>query len=258
MIINEGGGGKKLPTLMNPGTAFDMASGKQLINAEGEIVTGSVQTYDENHMSSFNTTRVGAGSSGTEGAMVDKIFMEYKVPDSLYNTVLFRPGSTIGLQADRSLFGNATAADVVAGKTFTSVAGLSVQGTAVFNEIYQTDVLSDGQSGSGFNNLNVPVPNNLVKRPIMFSVFLRDSIGFFEEGLDVMTMVGNKVFYSGRNHRGIWDVGTDFLIPYGDNKKPSLDLNYYMSTLDFYLPPTFISGTPMFEGASWYSVFFAF
>lgn len=246
MIVNEGGGGKKLPTLTNPGTASDMASGKQLINANGEIVTGTVYEYS----SDMGTT---IGDLGPRYSH-DTISFSY----DMSRDCLFRKGANIVLRGPASNFGNATAADVVAGKTFTSVAGLSVQGTAVFNEIYQTAVLSDGQSGYGFNNLNVPVPNNLVKRPIMFSVFLRDSIGFFEEGLDVMTMVGNKVFYSGRNHRGIWDVGTDFLIPYGDSNKPSLDLNYYMSTLDFYLPPTFVSGTPMFEGASWYSVFFAF
>ena len=34
--------GTQLPTLTNPGTAADMARGKQLIDQNGEIVTGTV------------------------------------------------------------------------------------------------------------------------------------------------------------------------------------------------------------------------
>ena len=39
-----GGGGFKLPTLTNPGTAKDLVSNKQLIDGEGNIVTGTVPT----------------------------------------------------------------------------------------------------------------------------------------------------------------------------------------------------------------------
>ena len=35
--------GKKLPTLTTPGAASDLASGKQLIGQDGEIVTGTAQ-----------------------------------------------------------------------------------------------------------------------------------------------------------------------------------------------------------------------
>ena len=43
MIVNEGiGGGKKLPTLSNPGAASNLLSGKQLLNQNGEIVTGTM------------------------------------------------------------------------------------------------------------------------------------------------------------------------------------------------------------------------
>lgn len=44
MIVNEGGGGKKLPALTTPGTAADLLSGKQLIDQNGEIVNGTIQT----------------------------------------------------------------------------------------------------------------------------------------------------------------------------------------------------------------------
>ena len=44
--------------------------------------------------------------------------------------MLFREGSTVILRASPSEFGDATAADVAKGKTFTSAAGLKVVGTA--------------------------------------------------------------------------------------------------------------------------------
>ena len=37
-----GGGGTVLPTLTNPGTAADLAEGKQLIDADGNVVTGTM------------------------------------------------------------------------------------------------------------------------------------------------------------------------------------------------------------------------
>lgn len=37
-----GGGGTVLPTLTNPGTAADLAAGKQLIDANGNVVTGTM------------------------------------------------------------------------------------------------------------------------------------------------------------------------------------------------------------------------
>lgn len=44
MIFNPTGSGKKLPRLNNPGTAADLAKGKELIGADGQIVTGTLET----------------------------------------------------------------------------------------------------------------------------------------------------------------------------------------------------------------------
>ena len=41
MILNSKKSGKRLPTLTNPGVASDLASGKQMIGADGELVTGT-------------------------------------------------------------------------------------------------------------------------------------------------------------------------------------------------------------------------
>ena len=42
MIVNEGRPGKKLPILSDPGIAANLLSGKQLIDQNGNIITGSM------------------------------------------------------------------------------------------------------------------------------------------------------------------------------------------------------------------------
>lgn len=42
--------GTQLPTLTNPGTAADMAQGKQLIDQNGEIVTGTISELNSNNI----------------------------------------------------------------------------------------------------------------------------------------------------------------------------------------------------------------
>lgn len=67
MIVNEGGGGKKLPTLTNPGAAGDLLSGKQLINQNGEIVTGNIPSKTASDISvSGRTVTVPAGHYATQ------------------------------------------------------------------------------------------------------------------------------------------------------------------------------------------------
>lgn len=58
MILNQNGG-TPLPTLSNPGSAADLRSGKQLLNGDGEIVTGSMATR------TLPTPSISVNSSGT-------------------------------------------------------------------------------------------------------------------------------------------------------------------------------------------------
>lgn len=58
MILNPSGG-TVLPTLSNPGSAADLRSGKQLINANGDIVTGSMATR------TLPSPTISVNSSGT-------------------------------------------------------------------------------------------------------------------------------------------------------------------------------------------------
>lgn len=57
MIFNSDGGGtggKKLPILTTPGSASDLRSGKELINADGEIITGSVTSRTSSNVTTSN------------------------------------------------------------------------------------------------------------------------------------------------------------------------------------------------------------
>ena len=125
MIVNEAGGGKRLPDLTNPAAASDLAQGKQLIDQEGLIVTGTLPEIADNNNLSVSGYSFNYKSS------------ERVIETDLKTTsdVLLR--SSGGLKADvpGTLFGNATAADVKSGKTFTSVDGFYVSGNGNFSEL---------------------------------------------------------------------------------------------------------------------------
>lgn len=57
MIFNSDGGGtggKKLPILTTPGSASDLRSGKELIDADGEIITGNVTSRTSSNVTTSN------------------------------------------------------------------------------------------------------------------------------------------------------------------------------------------------------------
>lgn len=47
MIVNDGGGGKRIPDLTNPAAAGDIRSGKQTVDEEGEILIGTMPTVTQ-------------------------------------------------------------------------------------------------------------------------------------------------------------------------------------------------------------------
>lgn len=119
--------GGQLPSLSDPAVAGDIASGKETIDADGNVLTGTVREvpsggYDTFNMSIIDNDHLVQGS-------LSRIFL-YSSP--LNADVLFRAGSEVGLYLKQENFGDATADDVRAGKTFTSKAGLKVTGTAEF------------------------------------------------------------------------------------------------------------------------------
>ena len=116
------GGGGSLPVLANEGSASDLALGKQLINANGNVVTGTVlEVTNEN--------------SGSAGGWFSYTYREDARAIQTFVTVdedqLIRGGTTYtaGYLWDYQL-GGATPEDVAEGVTFTSAEGMNLVGAA--------------------------------------------------------------------------------------------------------------------------------
>ena len=107
-------------TFTNDGTAkaSDMANGVTAY-VNGAKVTGNVTTTNTN--ASVDTSSI----SLEREPVTNSIYAKY----TYKNDWLFRYGSTLTYPIPASNFGDATAADVASGKTFTSSAGLKVTGT---------------------------------------------------------------------------------------------------------------------------------
>lgn len=112
--------GADLPTLTNPAGAGDIAAGKQAIRQDGGVVTGSVPTPNS---VTLEDGTVEAGVSIGGGGV-------FLATGTMATDNLLRAGKTVQVSVAASEFGNAEAADVAAGKTFTSAAGLEAVGTS--------------------------------------------------------------------------------------------------------------------------------
>lgn len=98
------------------GSADDLASGKQLIDADGNIVTGELL-----EKTSFYKTN----AKVIYEAPIQNITLETNTDSDM----VLRAGKRITLYANGSNFGDALASDVAKGKTFTSENGLKMEGT---------------------------------------------------------------------------------------------------------------------------------
>lgn len=108
-------------------TAGDMASGVVAYGKNGKV-TGTL-------------TKVAQGTSQSISAdEVKKISTEIYMHATFPVNVIFQAKSGLNIGAKPSEFGNATAADVAKGKTFTSAAGLKVVGTAAGSSARAVDI----------------------------------------------------------------------------------------------------------------------
>lgn len=99
-------------------TASDIAKGKTAY-VQGAKVTGTVDTYTDGETCYWACFEVTS----------DNTSYIYYYLDPGKNGMLIKNGARVRAQAMLSNFGDATAADVTSGKTFTSKAGLKLTGT---------------------------------------------------------------------------------------------------------------------------------
>jgi hypothetical protein len=119
-------GGVELPALDNPGTASDLAKGKQLIGADGSVIEGSVTEHTPAAWDLYKS--------------VDRSdwVCEYDPEDNNYclhsktafiNDAIVRKGAAVSQYVWGNELGNAKQEDVAQGVTFTSENGLKLEGT---------------------------------------------------------------------------------------------------------------------------------
>ncbi len=139
MIFNSNGGTDKSKGLT--ATANDIVKDKTAL-VDGEVITGSVDVQSSGH----NVITAYPIQSN------DDIY----VLCDLKKDILLKSGVILGAYTHISNFGDATAADVTAGKTFTSAAGLKVTGTYSSGLVFE-EVAGEGNLDSDSNTLSITI-----------------------------------------------------------------------------------------------------
>lgn len=106
----------KLPTLSNPAVADEIFYNKEAIDQNGEVMTGTVVNVN-------SSTSLGTPSVSGTNLLLNSGTQE--------NGLHINKGGNFGLLTALSNLGDASAANVLSGKTFTSSAGLKKTGTLV-------------------------------------------------------------------------------------------------------------------------------
>lgn len=131
--VAYGADGERLTGKMKPGVELpelgdtaaqpsDIAYGKVLYDDEGNPVTGTLADFKPGVEGRY-IFRTNARVSGVTG-----LFVEAESSLSA-SPIIHRPGSTATVQISSAAFGDATPDQVAKGATFTSAAGLLVEGT---------------------------------------------------------------------------------------------------------------------------------
>lgn len=135
------------PSSFGDATASDVASGKTFTSAAGVKVIGNVNTP------SAYTTIVDSGEP-TYNSSTSRVFANYNFTEP----TLFHSGKKISIGINTSALGDATAADVASGKTFTSAEGLKVTGTASVSGGTTTLTITDMNGNNWGDSILVITP----------------------------------------------------------------------------------------------------
>lgn len=204
--------GTQLPTLTNPGTAADLASGKQLIDQNGEIVTGTV------------LVRTGY-TPQTDWNPVSTLPGYALCATELDQDTLLRVG-TMGVNVPLSKFGDATAADVAAGKTFTSEAGVKVTGTAAPASYLKG--FSATITGNGGNGAWLSYAGQVLPLALFISMYQGISTG---NNLFTLLAFGQMGAYTTGSFRSVIEE-----VSYGSQKSGVLSITQSGGQLHIQLP----------------------
>lgn len=136
-------------------TASDMAKDKTAY-ANGKKVTGSVPVTASGSLISFFSSSIVPSYDSSNGRI--------RLETSYTSDSLVRSNSKISISSNASNFGDATASDVVSGKTFTSSAGLKAVGTHVcsggINPSGTIEITTNGTHDvTNYASANVNVPS---------------------------------------------------------------------------------------------------
>lgn len=169
--------GVELPELTDPASAEDIVLNKEAIDAEGNVISGLISDPGAGATHKFVATDIVPNMLTIPGLGVTFLdTVDFIAPTSAAD-IVFRTNSKVDVNVNAVSFGDATAEDVAAGKTFTSMAGLKVTGTA---EVASTTtftidstnydkliaVMYGGEDGS-FKSLGVPA--GTVSAPVAVS-----------------------------------------------------------------------------------------
>lgn len=169
-------------------TASDIANGVTAY-VNGEKITGSVKTIEKDASWGFTDCVPQINSSG-----------KVEMRGTWSGNRLYREGSIAFTHSDLSNFGDATAADVVAGKTFTSSAGLKVTGTKTESKTSANIVDFYVDYNSGYYTLALDKSLSNIEAIYLYAIMPHDDnsynvlppSNFFED--DILCDVFNLVY----------------------------------------------------------------
>lgn len=125
----EPNNGVELPELTNPASAEDMASGKQMIDANGNVVEGSLWVSDGIYWGEYAFEEDGVRCSVGPDHISENWIAVSAPPQETAERHILEAGASVKLAVPLADFGTVTRDQVVQGATFTSENGLKIEGT---------------------------------------------------------------------------------------------------------------------------------
>ena len=178
--ITTSGGGVTLPELENPASASDLASGKQLIDGNGNVVEGAVPvvTGDARYMA---WDIWDSNSSEVDEPYVSEYPNCVQIRGVIYDEILIRQHSGMYAYVPKNIFGDASPGDVRKGKIFTSEFGVKAVGTMEESGGESSSELFIGGCGLEYGQFTPTVTGNFTikftpkKKTLYAAVWLADA-----------------------------------------------------------------------------------